>query len=156
MKTILLSEANIKFINERVTGELTAEAMYRMIANVAQNMGLFGVQAWALKGAEEEAGHYQKLVNIANDYGIVANYNVEIKTPPSTLAEIIETATLAERDLYLKYSEGAKSFEDVGIHQLSLEFVAIQRLAVGEMLDIKARYDLNGDIYAFDKYMSNL
>jgi hypothetical protein len=37
-----------------------------------------------------------------------------------------------------------------------LEFVAIQRLAVGEMLDIKARYDLNGDIYAFDKYMSNL
>jgi len=156
MKTILLSEGNIRFINERVAGELSAEAMYRMIANVAQNMGLFGVQAWALKSAEEEAGHYQTLVNIANDYGIVANYNVDIKTPPSTLEEIIEVATLAERDLYLKYSEGAKSFEDVGIHEVCLEFVKIQRLAVGEMLDIKAKYELKGDIYAFDKYMSNL
>jgi hypothetical protein len=48
MKTILLSEGNIRFINERVAGELSAEAMYRMIANVAQNMGIFNFIGWGL------------------------------------------------------------------------------------------------------------
>ena len=156
MKTILLSEGLQTFVNERIGGELKAEAMYRVIANVAQNLGLFGVQSWALKASAEEAEHYQRWVNIANDYGMVVNYNLEIVTPPNTLDEIIDMATGAERELFYRYSEGSKSFEDVGIHEACLEFVKIQRLAVGEMLDIKARKELNGDIYAFDKYMGSL
>jgi len=76
MKQKLLSEKFIAMLNARGEDELNAEAMYRQIANIAQERGLFGFQAFCLKEAEQEAKHYQEIVNLLNDYGVCYEYKV--------------------------------------------------------------------------------
>lgn len=163
MKQQLLSGNYVALLNARVSGELQAEAMYRQMANTFQGMGMFGAQKFCLSQAAEEATHYQRLVDILNDYGIVAAYQfkaVEI-SPELGIGEMLMYAMAKEQELFKAYSliayEAMSNEEkEMGVHQAALEFVEIQRKAVGEFGDILARYELQGDIYAFDKYLDSL
>ena len=164
MKQQLLSGNYVALMEARISGELQAEAMYRQMANIFQGMGMFGAQKFCLAQAEEEAGHYQKLVDILNDYGVVPAYTLKAVEIDQSfgISELLMYAMQKEQELFKAYSliayEAMSNTAEVemGIHAVALEFVTIQRQAVGEFGDILARLDLKGDIYAFDKYLAKL
>lgn len=155
MKKTLINTTEQSGINEAIVNELSAEAMYRGLANAAQYIGLFGFQKYFLNEAANEAKHYQRLVDAANDLGFLPTYEVTTPIVSTEPAEMINIAAEAELKLLDFYSEKATT-QNAALHQLYLEFVEIQRKSVGEIMDIKARFDLGGDIYMFDNYLGSL
>lgn len=163
MKQKLLSDKFIAMLNARGEDELNAEAMYRQMANIAQDKGMFGMQEFMLRQAEEEKGHYQEVANFLNDYGVCLEYKVR---PVSISAEIgipelLLLAFQTEHELYMNYQVLADNCinteaKEYGVFNFAIHKVDDQRKSVGEWGDIIARYELNGDIFAFDNYLKSL
>ena len=163
MKQKLLSEKFIAMLNARGEDELNAEAMYRQIANIAQERGLFGFQSFCLKEAEQEAKHYQEIVNLLNDYGVCYEYKVRpLKISEDMgLGELLLLAFQTESDLYMNYQALADNCintdaKEYGVFNFAIHKVDEQRKSVGEWGDIIARDELNGDIYGFDNFLKSL
>lgn len=160
MKAKLLADKFVSEINKLGNGELNAEAMYRQMANIAQEKGLFGMQIFFLKQAKEEGEHYQQVVDFLNDYGVCFDYACSpVKISEEiNIAELFLLAMNAEKTLYNAYAAlcDMGNGEEYGVFEFALKKVKEQRKSVGEWGDIIARYELNGDIYALDDYLKTL
>ena len=116
-----------------------------------QRLGYFGSQKFYLAESADELTHYQKIVDFMNDMGDVASIpdvkgiDDEIKDIEDALNVSYET----ELDLLEQYKEFYENAEDedVTVAQFLLQFIEIQRLAVGEYGDLISKYDAETDYF---------
>lgn len=161
--TSLLKPQIKAWINKSIASELYASNLYKHIANQAQRLGLFGVQAFYLKESADELTHYQKLVDYMNDMGDVATV-AEVplmKDKITNIKDALEISYETELSLmnqYQKfYEEAEDGYSDCITATFIIELLQIQRKAVGEYADLIARFELNEkDVFMFDEYMKNL
>lgn len=142
MSMTLLKPEVKKLLNEAIENELYASRLYMNIANQLQAAGYFGGQKHFLAEAADELTHYQKLVDYVNDRGSVADVAMTAKQADkvSNLMEAFENSLQAETDLekfYVDFYEKAEDeMEDCVTAQFLLQFIEIQRKAIGEVKDI--------------------
>lgn len=160
METLL--KPKIKdLLNKSILSELYASNLYKHIANQLQRLGLFGSQKFFLKESAEELEHYQTIVNYVNDMGDVADMPQipTMKDKVNSLSDAIEIAYETEVELMKHYQEAyelAEDSKDCITATFFIDFMQIQRKAVGQYGDLISRLKLNGDIYQFDKELGKL
>jgi ferritin len=162
MKVKSLLTDNMKgWLQKSMASELYASNLYKHIANQLQKIGFFGGQKYYLKESADELTHYQILVDIVNDFGDVIDVpKVDaIKEEIGGLDDALEISYETEMDLLNQYKEFYEMAEDEDcvLGQALLQFLEIQRKAVGEYGDLISRYNLCGKneaaILEFDEYI---
>lgn len=143
----LLSAVDTDVLSKAIEGELFASHLYRHVANQLQRLGYFGAQKHFLSESADEVGHYQKLADFMNDRGTVASIPQlpAMSEPIKSLRDAIEVAYDTELQLCQDYEAGYKKATSVITQQFLLQYLEIQRKAVGEYGDLIARLDLVGD-----------
>ena len=149
------------WLQKSIKSELQASHLYKYFGNYFQSIGLFNVQKYFLEESKSELGHYQILVDYINDRGDCA----ELPTIDAVLDRIVNVGDAlrivyeTEKGLleqYLEFYEKAEDeYMDCTTAQFLLQFIEIQRKAVGEVLDLMAYYDnieVNKNI-EFDKFL---
>jgi len=156
----LLSANMKKWLQKSIESELYASNFYKHLANQLQRLGYFGSQAFYLNESADELKHYQIIVEFMNDMGDVAEVpKVDaIKDKVGSIGDSLELAYEIEMDLYEQYKEFYKiaEDEDCAVGQFLLQFIEIQRLAIGEYGDLISKYKVaeeNKEILFFDKAM---
>jgi len=159
----LLSSTMRKWLQKSIESEFHASQLYKHLANQLQRLGYFGSQKFYLAESADELTHYQRIVDFMNDMGDVASIpdvsgiDDEIKDIEDALIVSYET----ELDLFEQYKEFYEKAEDedVSVAQFLLQFIEIQRLAVGEYGDLISKYNVakeTKEILFFDKSMGKL
>ena len=157
---MLISPEIKAWFEKSAYSELYANRMYQYIANVMQRMGLDGAQSFFLRESKEEMEHYQKLVDFVNDNGGMLGVpaSPDINSDISGLSTALEVAYQTELQLldqYEDFYEYAEESEDCVTATFIIEFIKIQRKAVGLYGDLKARLSQSpSDVFMFDKYLS--
>jgi ferritin len=156
----LLSANMKKWLQKSIESELYASNFYKHLANQLQRIGYFGSQAFYLNESADELKHYQIIVEFMNDMGDVAEIpKVDaIKDKVGSIGDSLELAYEIEMDLYEQYKEFYKiaEDEDCAVGQFLLQFIEIQRLAIGEYGDLISKYKVaeqTKEILLFDKAM---
>lgn len=156
----LLSANMKKWLQKSIESELYASNFYKHLANQLQRLGYFGSQAFYLNESADELKHYQIIVEFMNDMGDVAEVpKVDaIKDKVTSIGDSLELAYEIEMDLYEQYKEFYKiaEDEDCSVGQFLLQFIEIQRLAIGEYGDLISKYKIaeqTKEILLFDKAM---
>ena len=156
----LLSANMKKWLQKSIESELYASNFYKHLANQLQRLGYFGSQAFYLNESADELKHYQIIVEFMNDMGDVAEVpKVDaIKDKVGSIGDSLELAYEIEMDLYEQYKEFYKiaEDEDCAVGQFLLQFIEIQRLAIGEYGDLISKYKVaeeTKEILLFDKAM---
>lgn len=149
MKSLLKKEVK-GMLDEAIKHELYAHLLYANVANYMQSVGFFGAQKYFLSESADEFTHYQKLVDYINDRGDVASigYILKMDDAPKSLLESFEIALEAETDLeqfYVKIYEKSEEMGDCITAQFLLQFMEIQRKAVGEIKDMLSIISICGD-----------
>ena len=145
MKQQLISNQFLFELEQRISGELQAEFMYRNLQAIAQNLGYFGFAKLFKNEAEQEVKHFQKIVDFLNDLGALPKIqHVSTDIEAENLYELVKVAYNAELDLLNKYKELSKmaGLNDTTVFELSQYFVKEQVKSVGEFGDILARIEL--------------
>ena len=143
-------------LQKAIAAELYAAHLYRHVANHLQRIGYFGAQKFFESEAGHEMQHYSTLAQYLNDRGSMARMPAidSISEPISSLRDAFEVAFDTERQLEQDYVGWYESSDPV-TQQFLLQFIEIQRKAVGEMGDLISRLDRCGDdraaLLAFDK-----
>ena len=146
----LLDKKTKANLTEAIGHELYAHSLYKNLANYMQKVGFFGTREYFLSESEDELKHYQILVDYINDRGDVADIPAVQKQAdkPTTLMDAFEIVYEAEYELlkfYTKiYEEAEDEMEDCVTSQFLLQFLEIQRKAVGEVKDILALLKIAG------------
>lgn len=138
----LLSKPVEALLQEAVQSELYASHLYKSLANQLQRMGYFGAQKYFLSESSEELTHYQKLADLLNDMGAMANLPSldPIKDKVGSLSDAIEIAYETELQLGKDYERWFKACAEAPlVQQRLLEFLEIQRTSIGEYADWLAR-----------------
>lgn len=156
----LLSANMKKWLQKSIESELYASNFYKHLANQLQRLGYFGSQAFYLNESADELKHYQIIVEFMNDMGDVAEVpKVDaIKDKVGSIGDSLELAYEIEMDLYEQYKQFYKiaEDEDCSVGQFLLQFIEIQRLAIGEYGDLISKYKVaeeTKEILLFDKAM---
>ena len=146
MKQVLIPEYCVEKFNEALYQEMYVSHLYHHVANHMQMMGYFGAQKFFLGESQDELTHFQKIVDFLNDIGEVAKMpsipamNEEVES----LMGVLTMAYEQELELLNFYSDFYKTGEPV-CQQILLEFIEIQRKAVGEYGDLIARLEIIKD-----------
>lgn len=142
----LISKQVEASLNAAIASEFYASHLYRHLANHLQRLGYFGGQKFFLGEAADELTHQQKLADYLNDMGSVAKTPaIEAMTEAvGGLADALESAYDTEVQLLKDYVEWHGKADPV-TQQFLLQFIEIQRKAVGEFGDWIARLDRCGD-----------
>ena len=163
MKTKLINNQLTFGMEKRITGELEAQMMYRCMSNDMSYVGYFGASKLFLGEAKYEGKHYQKLVDICLQLGVLPVVKIDYfeNEPVTTLEEAFRKAYTAEYKLYVDYGKFyAECKDEPVLAQAILEFLEIQRKSVGEYADHLSRIELcNNDpaaLLQFDKELLNL
>ena len=145
MKSLLKSTTE-KMLSEAAGHELYASHLYKHLANQLQRLGYFGAQKFFLGESDDELKHYQKIADFVNDMGSVLFVpSVPAMTEPvESLGEALQTAFDTELELMNFYAE-AHGKSDTVTAQFLLEFIEVQRKAVGEYGDLLARLERVAD-----------
>lgn len=158
----LLSASMRKGLNEAITHELYQSHLWNHIANRLQRVGLFGTQKYFLKEAAEELTHYTIIVNFMNDMGDCADMpEIEaIKEKVESIGDALEIGYETELEVYNFYKELYEKAEDEDcvVAQFLLQFMQIQREAVGTYGDLLAKYKIaeqTKEILEFDEHMKD-
>ena len=141
-----------------LTQELVQASLWKSLANQMQKCGYFGTQKYFLKESEEELGHYQIIVDFFNDLGDMAEVPA-IEAPTAKAEEIGDALVIAynkEVEVYNLYKElyAIAQAEDSVVAQFLLQFLQIQKEAVGAYGDLIATYrtaNRTGEILEFDE-----
>lgn len=149
MKSLLKREIK-SLLDEAIGHELYAHILYANVANHMQAVGFFGAQKYFQAESASEFGHYQTIVDYINDRGDVASIDGVMKMidAPKTLDDAFDIALEAESDLekfYVSTYQKAEDLDDCITAQFLLQFMEIQRKAVGEIRDIMAILEICGD-----------
>jgi ferritin len=159
----LLSPAMKKGMQDAVYAELYQSNLWKSLANQLQKLGLFGSQKYFLAESAEELTHYQMHVEFMNDMGDCADLpKIDAVTDKVTdIGDALEIGYNTELDVYNQYKEFYEKAanEDVSVAQYVLQFIEIQRKAVGHYGDLLAKYKIaeqTKEILEFDQHISDL
>lgn len=163
MPIISLLKPEIKlWLEKSITSELYASNLYKHFANQLQYLGFFGAQKFYLSESEDELKHYQIIVDYANDMGDWLKVPM-IPPPPDIILSIGDALRISyetEKKLLMQYQEFYEEAEGMGdciTAQFTLQFLEIQRKAVGEYGDLISRYEVaerTNEIILFDKELA--
>lgn len=144
---MIISAECKKMLNEAIELEMSQSQLWKHIANHMQRIGYFGAQSYFLKESAEELEHYQLIVNFLNDVGTVATIPELDRLTENfdSLQKAITRAFKTELDVYNKYKEFYSDEDDAVVKQFLLQFLEIQRKAVGAYGDLLSRLSLAGD-----------
>lgn len=156
----LLSGKMRKGLQDALYVELYQSNLWKSLANQLQKLGLFGTQSYFLSESAEELTHYQMIVEFMNDMGDCADVpKIDAITDKiKTLGDSLEIGYETELEVYNQYKKFYQEAEeeDCVVAQFLLQFMEIQRKAVGEYGDLLAKYKIaeeNKEILFFDKGM---
>lgn len=159
----LLSPAMKKGMQDAVYAELYQSNLWKSLANQLQRLGLFGSQKYFLAESAEELTHYQMHVEFMNDMGDCADLpKIDAVTDKVTdIGDALEIGYNTELDVYNQYKDFYEKAadEDVSVAQYILQFIEIQRKAVGHYGDLLAKYKIaeqTKEILEFDEHISDL
>jgi len=159
----LLSPAMKKGMQDAVYIELYQSNLWKSLANQLQRLGLFGSQKYFLAESAEELTHYQMHVEFMNDMGDCAELpKIDAVTDKVTdIGDALEIGYNTELDVYNQYKDFYEQAEDedVSVAQYILQFIEIQRKAVGHYGDLLAKYKIaeqTKEILEFDEHISDL
>ena len=159
----LLSPAMKKGMQDAVYIELYQSNLWKSLANQLQRLGLFGSQKYFLAESAEELTHYQMHVEFMNDMGDCADLpKIDAVTDKVTdIGDALEIGYNTELDVYNQYKDFYEKAqdEDVSVAQYILQFIEIQRKAVGHYGDLLAKYKIaeqTKEILEFDQHISDL
>ena len=142
----LLPTQTPAILNAAIAAELYAANLYKHVANQMQRLGYFGAQKFLLAESQHELAHYQILVDYMDDRGAMANMPAvpAITETCGSLRDAIEIAYETELQLERDYVKWYQACPCEITRQFLLQFLEIQRKAVGEMSDWIARLDRCG------------
>lgn len=156
----LLSEGLKKGLQDAIHIELYQSNLWKSLANQMQKLGFFGSQKYFLAESKEELEHYQIIVDFMNDMGDLAELPLieAVKDKVSTIGDALEIGYETELDVLEQYKSLYQKAlkEDVAVAQFTLQFVEIQRKAVGLYGDLLAKYKIaeqTKEILEFDEHM---
>ena len=159
----LLSPSMKKGMQEAVYIELYQSNLWKSLANQLQRLGFFGSQKYFLAESAEELTHYQMHVEFMNDMGDCADLPKidAVNDKVKTIGDALEIGYEIELDVYNQYKEFYEkaSSEDVVVAQYLLQFLEIQRKAVGHYGDLLAKYKVaeeTKEILEFDQHINDL
>lgn len=147
MKPKMIISAECKrMLDDALFLEMSQSHLWKHIANHMQRAGYFGAQKYFLKESDEELEHYQMNVDFQNDVGAVATVPEIDKQVGvfDTLNKAIEQAYKTELEVYQDYSRFYTKESDPVVKQFLLQFLEIQRKAVGAYGDLLARLEIAG------------
>lgn len=159
----LLSPVLKGALQQALTQELVQSSLWKSLANQMQREGFFGTQKYFLKESAEELGHYQIIVDFMNDLGDMADVPA-IEAPTQKAEEIGDALVIAynkEVEVYNLYKSiySLALAQDVVVAQFLLQFLQIQKEAVGAYGDLISRYSTANktqEILEFDEYMGEI
>ena len=150
-------------LQQAIEYELYQSNLWKHIANQLQRLGLFGGQKYFLAESAEELTHYQILVDGINDFGDVADMPKidAIKDKIESLDDALTIGYEMEVEVYKFYKKLYSTIEeeDCSVAQFILQFIEIQRKAVGAYGDLLSRYEIakkTQEILEFDEYLGEL
>ena len=159
----LLSPSMKKGMQEAVYIELYQSNLWKSLANQLQRLGYFGSQKYFLAESAEELTHYQMHVEFMNDMGDCADLpKIDAVTDKVTdIGDALEIGYNIEMDVYKQYKDFYKKAEDedVSVAQYLLQFVEIQRKAVGHYGDLLAKYKIaeaTKELLEFDQHIQDV
>jgi ferritin len=159
----LLSPAMKKGMQDAVYIELYQSNLWKSLANQLQKLGLFGSQKYFLAESAEELTHYQMHVEFMNDMGDCADLPKidAVNDKVTDIGDALEIGYNTELDVYNQYKDFYEKAqdEDVSVAQYILQFIEIQRKAVGHYGDLLAKYKIaeqTKEILEFDEHISDL
>lgn len=159
----LLSKDMKEGMQDAVQVELQQSILWKSLANQMQRLGYFGSQKYFLAESAEELTHYQMHVEFMNDMGDCADLPKidAINDKVKTIGDALEIGYEIETDVYNQYKEFYEKAvsEDAVVAQYLLQFLQIQREAVGQYGDLLAKYKVaeeTKEILFFDKSMGKI
>lgn len=159
----LLSKDMKEGMQDAVQVELQQSNLWKSLANQMQRLGFFGSQKYFLAESAEELTHYQMHVEFMNDMGDCADLPKidAVNDKVKTIGNALEIGYEIELDVYNQYKEFYEkaSSEDVVVAQYLLQFLEIQRKAVGHYGDLLAKYKVaeeTKEILEFDEHINDL
>ncbi len=159
----LLSKDMKEGLQDAVQVELQQSNLWKSLANQMQRLGYFGSQKYFLAESAEELTHYQMHVEFMNDMGDCADLPKidAINDKVKTIGDALEIGYEIEVDVYNQYKEFYEKAvsEDVVVAQYLLQFLEIQRKAVGHYGDLLAKYKVaeeTKEILEFDEHINDL
>lgn len=145
MKKQLISKPLKLALDKLAQLELYNSHLYKHLANLCQMMGYFGAQKHFLAEAQEEVGHYQKVVDFLNDAGVLVDIGSvdAVKVTGKTLGDLLIAAYDQEVLTESKYSDLAHMCmgDDHVVYDFAIHVLQHQRKSVGEYGDLIARYE---------------
>lgn len=149
-------------LNKSIASELYASNLYKHLAAQMQRAGYFGTQKFFEKESADELNHYYLLRNFVNDMGDCADMPQidAIMDTAFGIGSALQIAYDTERNLMMQYKdiyeEVEDDMEDCITAQFLLQFLEIQRKAVGEYGDLISRFEKNpSDVFEFDEFLSD-
>jgi len=159
----LLSSSMRKGMQDAVYIELYQSNLWKSLANQLQRLGYFGSQKYFLAESAEELTHYQMHVDFMNDMGDCADLpKIDAVTDKiEDIGDALEIGYNIELDVYKQYKDFYKKAEDedVSVAQYILQFIEIQRKAVGHYGDLLAKYkvaEATKELLEFDEHISDV
>ena len=159
----LLSPSMKKGMQDAIYIELYQSNLWKSLANQLQKIGYFGSQKYFLAESAEELTHYQMHVEFMNDMGDCADLpKIDAVTDKITdIGDALEVGYNIEIDVYKQYKEFYEEAadEDVSVSQYLLQFIEIQRKAVGHYGDLLAKYKIaeaTKELLEFDQHINDL
>ena len=159
----LLSSSMKKGMQYAVYIELYQSNLWKSLANQLQRLGYFGSQKYFLAESAEELTHYQMHVEFMNDMGDCAELPKidAVDDKVTDIGDALEVGYNIELDVYKQYKDFYKKAEDedVSVAQYLLQFVEIQRKAVGHYGDLLAKYKIaeaTKELLEFDQHIQDV
>lgn len=159
----LLSPSMRKGLQDAVYTELYQSNLWKSLANQLQKLGYFGSQKYFLAESAEELTHYQMHVEFMNDMGDCTDLPKidAIADKVTDIGDALEIGYNTELDVYNQYKDFYKKAEgeDVSVAQYILQFIEIQRKAVGHYGDLLAKYkvaETTKELLEFDQHINDL
>lgn len=156
----LLSSSMKKGLQGAIHIELYQSNLWKSLANQLQKLGFFGSQKYFLAEAKEELEHYQIIVDFMNDMGDLAELPLieAVKDKVESIGDALEIGYETEVDVLNQYKDLYEKAlkEDVTVAQFVLQFIEIQRKAVGLYGDLLAKYKVaeqTKEILEFDEHI---
>jgi ferritin len=150
-------------MQDAIQVELQQASLWKSLANQMQRLGYFGSQKYFLAESAEELTHYQMHVEFMNDMGDCADLpNIDaVNDKVKNIGDALEIGYEIELDVYNQYKEFYEKAEDedVVVAQYLLQFLEIQRKAVGHYGDLLAKYKVaeeTKEILEFDEHINDL
>jgi ferritin len=150
-------------MQDAIQAELQQASLWKSLANQMQRLGYFGSQKYFLAESAEELTHYQMHVEFMNDMGDCADLPKidSVNDKVKNIGDALEIGYEIELDVYNQYKEFYEKAEDedVVVAQYLLQFLEIQRKAVGHYGDLLAKYKVaeeTKEILEFDEHINDL